>query len=80
MDAEVIRAIFGWSSLISIGFLFYWFIMIVFAHDFVYQIHSKWFKISVETFDAIHYGGMAFFKLSIFLFQLAPYLAMRIVF
>ena len=40
---------------------------------------SKWFKISVETFDAIHYSGMALFKTAVFLFNLAPYLALRIV-
>jgi hypothetical protein len=79
MEMETIRAILGWSSLINIGLLFFWFAMIVFAHDFVYKTHTRWFKISVETFDSIHYASMAFFKLSIFLFQLAPYIAMRII-
>jgi hypothetical protein len=45
----------------------------------MYRFHSKWFKISVEKFDDIHYSGMAFFKIAIFLFNLVPYLALRIV-
>jgi hypothetical protein len=35
--------------------------------------------LSIEKFDAIHYAGMAYFKIGIFLFHLVPYLALRIV-
>ena len=42
-------------------------------------IHTKWFNISVETFDGIHYAGMAFFKMGTLLFILIPYLALHIV-
>jgi len=33
----------------------------------------------VEQFDAIHYAGMTVFKLGIILFNLVPYIALRIV-
>jgi hypothetical protein len=49
------------------------------AHDFVYRLHGKFLQLSVERFDAIHYAGMAFFKMSIFVFNVVPYLALRIV-
>ncbi|HEX9880027.1 MAG TPA: hypothetical protein VGB25_07530, partial [Candidatus Binatia bacterium] len=30
------------------------------AHDWLYRYHGKWFKLSVERFNAIHdYGGQA---------------------
>jgi len=45
----------------------------------MYRFHSKWFNLSVDKFDAIHYAGMALFKTAILLFNLAPYLALRIV-
>jgi len=45
----------------------------------VYRFHGRWFKLSLETFDAIHYGGMAVFKLGIFLFNLVPFIALCIV-
>jgi hypothetical protein len=35
--------------------------------------------LSVERFDAIHYAGMLFFKICIFLFNIVPYFALRIV-
>ena len=34
---------------------------------------------SVETFDALHYGGMTIYKLCIILFNLVAYIAVRIV-
>ena len=55
-------------------FLFFWL-----AHDWVYRFHSRIFKLPVETFDAIHYAGMAFFKIGIFLLNLVPYLALLII-
>jgi hypothetical protein len=42
-------------------------------------MHSKWFKVPVETFNAIHYAGIAFFKITILVFNIIPYFALRIV-
>jgi len=79
MTLEMIRAFFAWCSVINIGILLYWFLFIIFAHDWVYKYHTKWFKISREHFDALHYGLMGVFKLGVFLFNLVPYFALRIV-
>ena len=79
MTIELIRNALAWCAVINIGLLLWWFLFFTLAHDWVYRIHSKWFDISVEKFDAIHYGAMAFFKIGIFLFNLAPYFALRIV-
>jgi len=48
------------------------------AHDFIYRIHRQWFNLSMERFDAIHYALMGFFKLCIILFNIVPYVALRI--
>jgi len=61
------------------GILLWWFLFIALAHDWVYRMHSKWFKISEEKFDAIHYAGISFFKVTIFAFNIVPYLALCIV-
>lgn len=69
----------GWCSLINIGLLIFWFAIFSLAHDWIYRLHGRWFSLSVERFDAIHYGGMALYKMAIILFNLVPYLALRIV-
>lgn len=79
MTVEIIRDVLAWCAVINYALLLLWFLVFSFAHDWIYRVHGKWFTVSVENFDAIHYAGMAFFKLCIFIFSLVPYLALRIV-
>ena len=79
MTIKFLLHILGWSALINYSILLFWFLVFTQAHDWVYQIHGRWFAISVEKFDEIHYASMAFYKLAIFLLFLTPYLAIRIV-
>ena len=79
MTLETIRDTLAWCAVINIGLLIWWLIFIILAHDWTYRMHKRWFKLSVETFDTIHYAGIAFFKMAIFLFNLVPYFALRIV-
>ena len=79
MTVEIIRDVLAWCAVINFSVLLLWFMVFSLAHDWLYSVHGKWFTLSEERFDAIHYAGMAFFKLCIFLFNLVPYLALRIV-
>lgn len=56
-------------------------ILIWFSHsrDFIYRLHSKWFRLSSEQFDALHYGGIALYKIGILPFNLVPLIALRTV-
>jgi len=79
MELETIRAFFAWCSVINMGLLLWWAIFLLLAHDWTYRLHSKWFEIPVEKFDAIHYAGMVIFKLGVFMFNLVPYFSLRII-
>jgi len=79
MTIDILSAVLGWATVINMGIVTLWFLLIVYAHDWVYQLHSRWFTLSVERFDTIHYAGMAFYKISIYLFNLVPFLALQIV-
>lgn len=79
MTLEIIRDTLGWCTLINIALLLAWWLILMFGRNFVYSLHSNWFKLSEESFDSIQYAGMAFYKVAIFLFNLVPYLALRIV-
>ena len=75
MTIDILREVLGWCAVINIGLLLWWFLFFAFAHDWIYRMHSKWFKIPVETFNAIHYSGIAFYKIAIFVFNIIPYFA-----
>jgi hypothetical protein len=79
MTVELIRDSLAWCAVINIGVLLLWFLGFTLAHDWIYRIHGKWFKLSWEKFDAIHYASMGFFKICVILFNVTPYLALRIV-
>jgi hypothetical protein len=79
MTVELIRDSLAWCVVINIGVLLLWFLGFMVAHNWIYQLHGRWFKLSEEKFDTIQYASMGFFKLSILLFNIVPYLALRIV-
>ena len=79
MTVDIVRGVLGWCSIINMGVLIFWFLGLVFAHDWVYRMHNKFFKIPVETFNAIHYAGGMCFKLFVFIFNVIPYFALLIV-
>lgn len=78
MDIHAIRSFLLWCTAINLGILLYWWAMFVFAHDWIHRFHGKWFKLSVERFDGIHYAGMALDKILIFVFNLVPLIAFAI--
>ena len=79
MTIDIVRNALLWCFVINVGLLLWWFLFFTLGHDWVYRVHGKWFKLSVEKFDTIHYAGMAFFKIGIIVFNLVPYLALLIV-
>ena len=67
-----------WCAIINYGILLVWFLAFILAHDWMYLFHSKWFRLSVEQFDILHYAGMAIFKVGIILLNLVPYIALHL--
>ena len=79
MTIDMARDILLWCFVINMGLLLWWLLFFTLVHDWIYRVHSKWFKLSVASFDTIHYVGMAFFKLCIFFFNVVPYFALLII-
>ena len=79
MNIEAMECFFLWCFVINMGLVVWWFLWLLLAHDWVYRMHTKWFQLSVERFDAIHYSALVGFKIAIFAFFLVPYLALKIV-
>ena len=67
------------AVLINYIILMIWFLAIIFARDWIKQVHGKWFNLSDTTFDAIHYGGMAVYKVGILLFNLVPLISLYFI-
>jgi len=44
----------------------------------MYEIHSEWFDLSKHELAVIHYSGLMFAKVCVFLFFLIPYIACKL--
>ena len=80
MTRQDLQAVLGWCTVINFGFMMLWFLVFLVAHDFAYQIHSSMFPgLSQVRFVELHYQLIGFFKLSVILLNLVPYIALRII-
>ncbi len=79
MSIELIRDILLWCSIINFSVLFLWGLIFLAAHEWMYRLHGRWFRLPVDQFDAIHYAGMAAYKIGVILFNFVPYIALHIV-
>jgi Family of unknown function (DUF6868) len=79
MNIETLRHMLGWCAIINYAVLILWIALFFAAHDWFQKLHEKLFRLSAEQFNGLNYGGIIFFKTGILLFNLAPYLALRIV-
>jgi hypothetical protein len=76
MSMTQVQTLLLYSLAVNYVFLLLWFAAFSCAHDALYKLHSRWFKLSIGSFDALHYAGMALYKIAIMLFNLTPLLAL----
>jgi hypothetical protein len=49
------------------------------ARDWLQRLHGRWFRLSGDQFDTLHYAGMSVYKIGILLLNLVSYVAVCIV-
>ena len=79
MTTNETRDVLLWCTGLNYAVLLVWFGVFVFAHEWMYRIHGRWFKLPLESFDAIHYAGLAVYKIGIILLNLVPLIALCMV-
>lgn len=79
MSPENLSTLLGWSTVINYAVLVLWFLFFSLGHDFIYNLHARWFNLRLDTFDALHYGLMGGYKLIILVFNLVPWLIMALI-
>ena len=79
MNIAMLQTLLLWCTVINYIILIVWFAAFLFGHDLLYGLHSRWFRLSKEQFDATNYGGMAVYKIGIMLLNLVPLIALWIM-
>ena len=79
MNSEKIPTVLLWCAAINYGLLMLWFLLFTVMHDSFYRLAGEWYGLSMDQYNVLMYGGMMVYKLGIILFNLVPYVALRIV-
>ncbi|MEJ2093628.1 MAG: hypothetical protein P8X93_00175 [Gammaproteobacteria bacterium] len=79
MQIEILRDLLAWCALTNIVLYLWWVLTFIYAHDWMFRFHSRWFNLTQDRFDSIHYAGIAFYKILIIFFNLIPYVVLRIL-
>ncbi|WP_434632584.1 DUF6868 family protein [Chromobacterium sp. CV08] len=76
MDIAYAERLLLVSLLVHYAVLILWFCLFFFCRGRLYRLHRRWFGLSEPAFDLLNYGGIGLYKILVFVFNLAPLLAL----
>lgn len=79
ITVEQLTAFLGWSSLINIGILLISTLFVVWRRDFAIKIHSSMFDLDPQAVPKMYFDYLGRYKLLLLVFNIVPYLALRII-
>lgn len=79
MDIQALKEFFMWCTIINGAVLVFWSIICLFASDWVYRMHSRWFPMPREVFNVVIYSFLGVFKIVFLVFNVVPYVALLII-
>ncbi len=79
MDIQMLTSFFMWCTILNVGCLVLSFLMLAFAGDFVYRMHTKWFPMQRETFNVVLYSFLGTYKMLVIFFNVVPWAALAMI-
>jgi hypothetical protein len=77
-SAHAIREVLGWCTVLNLGLLAFASLVLVIAGAPIKRLHAKMFALSEDDLARAYFQYLAQYKIAILIFNLAPYLALRI--
>jgi Family of unknown function (DUF6868) len=79
MTTETITAVFGWMSVLNIGYLAFSTLMLIVFRGTATGLHQSLFSLEEKDVHQAYFTWLGNYKIFTLIFSLAPYLALRIV-
>ena len=79
MNLETLTSLFAWMTVINICLLLFTTAALMGMKSFVIRSHQLFFKLSEEQLETFYFNYLAKFKIAVLVFNLTPYLALRIL-
>jgi hypothetical protein len=79
MNIEQLRNFLLYCTIINFALLWLWALLWLLPHAWIYPAVNRMFHLSAEQFDAINGGLIILYKCLVLIFNLTPYLALRMM-
>ena len=79
MDVNQITTFLGWCTVLNMGVLAFAAMFLFIFKGFSINIHSKLTGVSASTLPSLYFSYMANYKISILIFNLVPYVALKLM-
>lgn len=79
MSIEKLRTFLGWCTVINFGLFFFDVIKIVSIAEWASEVHADMFQIDATSIRQAYFQSLVYYKLAIIVFNLVPYVALRIM-
>ena len=76
---ETLITFLGWSTLINFTFLLMTTLAIMFLRKPIIKIHAELFNLNKEDLGRAYFNYIALYKILIIVFNLVPYVALKII-
>jgi hypothetical protein len=76
---ETLTTFFGWCSAISVSVLFLSSAALMLMRHAISNLHSRLFGMSEDDLARAYFQYLAQFKIAVIVFNLAPYIALRLM-
>lgn len=80
MTVQELTALFAWMSVVNIAILLFSTIAIVSIRGFITRIHASLFNIDEKDLGRAYFQYLGHYKIAVIILNIAPYLALRIIF
>lgn len=78
-STETLREFLGWCTAINFGMLTFASIVVVLMRSSISGIHAGMFSLEETDLSRAYFQYLAQYKIAIFVFNLVPYIALRIM-
>ena len=79
ISIETVTEFLGWTTAINFGILMFAVIMLVLMRSYISKIHAKMFGLSEADISRAYFQHLGQYKIAIFVFNLVPYIALKIM-
>lgn len=76
---DIVREFIGWCTVINIGILLIATIFLVLTRAPILKMHAKLFELNQADLSLSYFQFLGQYKLAIYVLNLAPYIALRIM-